>query len=418
VPEPPSSRSPDGSRDLDAIVLKALAKDPASRYGAVAELSADIARLRGGRPVMARVPSALDRAVKLVRRNKGRSLAVAAVLIAAVAAASIYVRQARIEQRRFEDARQLVHTVIFDLQPKMEAIPATLPLRQTLIQETMRYLESVSRDAGRNVPLLLELSNAYQQLARVQGDITVSTLGNAAEASRRYARADELMQRALALAPDDPAVLKDAALLYGRLANFDNGQARDDDSRRHAQLAVRYAEHNAAVRDNEFDAREILAFSVFYSAQTAPAENFQQRVDTFERAGTLYRALAAEKPEKENLTRNGGIIGRFLASAYHDKSDETKALDHGKRALATSELLLSRHAGDTGLQLEVATDAMVLGRSSMARDSSRKANGRTTARSSLPKACCPEPAPTRAPVSSSAKPRGIWRGIGCAPATS
>ena len=72
----------------------------------------------------------------------------------------------------FEDARQLVHTVIFDIQPKMESIAATLPLRQTLIEQTMRYLESVSRDAGDNVDLLLELSNAYQQLARVQGDVT------------------------------------------------------------------------------------------------------------------------------------------------------------------------------------------------------------------------------------------------------
>jgi tetratricopeptide (TPR) repeat protein len=169
------------------------------------------------------------------------------------------------------------------------------------------------------------------------------------------------MQRALAIAPNDPAVLKDATLLYGRLAGFDNTQSRGADASRHAQQAVGYAERNVAARQGDFDAREILAGSVFYLGVAEPAEHWTERVAIFERAASLYRALLAERPQKENLVRNVGITGRYLASLYHDRRDEARAIDHGRRALDTSELVLSKRPADPALQLDAATDAMQLG---------------------------------------------------------
>jgi serine/threonine protein kinase len=348
-------------RDLDAIVLKAIAKAPAQRYASVAELAADIDRLRAGRPVLARAPSAAYVFSRFVRRNKALSTVAALLVIASAIGIGSYVRQVRIEQRRFEDARTLVHTVIFDIQPKMESIPATLPLRQTLIEETMRYLESVSKDAGDNVELLRELSNAYQQLARVQGDITVSSLGRQVDAAGRFARAEALMERAIALAPRDPAVLKDAARLFSRLAGFENTQSRTEDSIRHATRAIELAERNVEVRASEADAREILAAAVFYRAVTAPAEAWEMRLQTFERARDLYRGLAAERPDREPLLRNVGVTERYLASLTHDRRQIETAVEHGVQAVTISEQVLARRPDDPALQLEVVTDAELLG---------------------------------------------------------
>src|SRR2546426_9032327 len=49
TPEPPSAKRPDVPRELDMVVLRALAKDPEHRYATAAEMEADLARVaRGG----------------------------------------------------------------------------------------------------------------------------------------------------------------------------------------------------------------------------------------------------------------------------------------------------------------------------------------------------------------------------------
>jgi serine/threonine-protein kinase len=53
VPEPLSARKPDVSPELEAIVHKCLQKDLEARYGSMAELAADLARLASGMPVRA-----------------------------------------------------------------------------------------------------------------------------------------------------------------------------------------------------------------------------------------------------------------------------------------------------------------------------------------------------------------------------
>lgn len=71
--------------DLDAIVLKALAKDPAQRYPSAASLASDLRRYNEGRPVEARPSRFSDRMLKFVRRNKATvgltSTAAVAILI-------------------------------------------------------------------------------------------------------------------------------------------------------------------------------------------------------------------------------------------------------------------------------------------------------------------------------------------------
>jgi serine/threonine-protein kinase len=51
VPEPPSAKRPEISHELDSIVLRALAKDPADRYQSAREMDADLARVERGLPV-------------------------------------------------------------------------------------------------------------------------------------------------------------------------------------------------------------------------------------------------------------------------------------------------------------------------------------------------------------------------------
>ncbi len=52
-PRPPSELNPEVTPDIDAVVLKALAKNPANRYQSAAEMRADLLRAASGRPVLA-----------------------------------------------------------------------------------------------------------------------------------------------------------------------------------------------------------------------------------------------------------------------------------------------------------------------------------------------------------------------------
>ncbi len=69
-PPPPSSRREGIPRDLDAIVLTCLAKEPEQRYADAAALGDDLGRFLAGRGVIARVPGVRERLGRWIRRHK------------------------------------------------------------------------------------------------------------------------------------------------------------------------------------------------------------------------------------------------------------------------------------------------------------------------------------------------------------
>ncbi|HJP02835.1 MAG TPA: protein kinase, partial [Planctomycetota bacterium] len=77
VIDPPSAKEVRSKvpTDLAVICGKALEKDRDQRYGSMAELAADLRRHLANEPIMARPPTAVQRAVKWVRRNPTRSVA-------------------------------------------------------------------------------------------------------------------------------------------------------------------------------------------------------------------------------------------------------------------------------------------------------------------------------------------------------
>ncbi|HTP38524.1 MAG TPA: protein kinase [Steroidobacteraceae bacterium] len=81
--------------DLDAIVLKALERDPSRRYASATEFRADLERHLAGLPVAAHAPSAGYRLVKFVRRRALASGLAALLLAGLIASVTVYLVQAR-----------------------------------------------------------------------------------------------------------------------------------------------------------------------------------------------------------------------------------------------------------------------------------------------------------------------------------
>src|SRR5690606_19493219 len=75
--------------DLDAIVGKALEKEPDRRYARAGELAADIENLLANRPVRARRPTTVEQARKFVQRHRGLVIGTAVIFLSLAVALAI-----------------------------------------------------------------------------------------------------------------------------------------------------------------------------------------------------------------------------------------------------------------------------------------------------------------------------------------
>ncbi len=103
-PEPPRLRDLRG--DLDAICLRAVAKNPAERYASAASLADDIARHLRFEPVSAVEPTVGYRAAKFARRNRGL-LSLTTGVFLALAGASVFSASQAQTARRQRDAAEI-----------------------------------------------------------------------------------------------------------------------------------------------------------------------------------------------------------------------------------------------------------------------------------------------------------------------
>jgi serine/threonine-protein kinase len=96
-------RSKELRGDLDAILCKALERDPSRRYASAADMQADLQRYLDDEPVLARLPSLAVKTAKFVRRNS-TAVAIASFLAAVVLASGIAYG---LQVRRVGEARDM-----------------------------------------------------------------------------------------------------------------------------------------------------------------------------------------------------------------------------------------------------------------------------------------------------------------------
>jgi serine/threonine protein kinase/formylglycine-generating enzyme required for sulfatase activity len=94
-------------RDLDWITLTALEKDRERRYASAAELAADIQRFLEDEPVLVGPPTARYRLAKFVRRNRGKLLAIALLMISVLTGAALVTSTALERDRALREFLRL-----------------------------------------------------------------------------------------------------------------------------------------------------------------------------------------------------------------------------------------------------------------------------------------------------------------------
>jgi len=182
--------------DLDAILLKALRKEPDQRYATAGELADDIQRYLQARPVKARRGTRMYRARKFVMRHRTGVVATAFCCILAVAGMVSILRAertARIEQaraeQRFNDVRALANSLLFEIHDSIRDLPGSTPARKLLVDRALKYLDSLARESSGDIGLQRELAAAYERVGLVQGDPMYANLGDTAGAIDSYRKA-------------------------------------------------------------------------------------------------------------------------------------------------------------------------------------------------------------------------------------
>ncbi|MEO7684501.1 MAG: protein kinase [Gemmatimonadaceae bacterium] len=176
-PERPSSCASNDAKlarrlrgDLDAIVLKAMAKETSRRYATVEQFQADVQRYLTGMPVIARPESRSYLARKFVRRHRlGVAVAVAAVVLVLSFATVMTVQRARIraqsqriavERDRAEQVGELLLKSIQSVTPGDSGITA----RNILDSATSRIDQQLGAHPAQRARLLFEMAGAYHKL--------------------------------------------------------------------------------------------------------------------------------------------------------------------------------------------------------------------------------------------------------------
>ena len=117
-PMPPRRKNPAIPLDLETIVLKAIAKDPSSRYTTAQELADDLRRFMDDQPILARRPRALERTLNWAHRHRDLVVTAAAILVIALilgtATTWVQIRKTEAQVRRTEEVLRRKNSFIIE----------------------------------------------------------------------------------------------------------------------------------------------------------------------------------------------------------------------------------------------------------------------------------------------------------------
>jgi hypothetical protein len=193
--------------DLDAIVARAMAKDPAQRYPSVDQLAADLRRHLEGRPVSARTATLGYRARLFAARHKLPLLGAAVVLLALVAGVLWSGRRAEEARREAQEVRRSDAGLVERLGDVVASVSDARE-RAVVARRVSSDLDAIAGRSWSDPLLELALARAYLRI----GELVEDPAGQAFARSS-LERARELAERVLARLPksDEARLVKEKA---------------------------------------------------------------------------------------------------------------------------------------------------------------------------------------------------------------
>ena len=197
-PRAPCSLHPSTPRELETVVLRALAKDPGDRYCAAGEMADDLQRFLDNRPVLARRPSAGERLRQIVRRRPSLVVAglVALVLLTVGSLTSALLirseqERTKAEQRKTEEAyrrerqraeeaearfrlaRRSVDEMFRISQEELADRPGLEGLRKRMLWSVLAFYKEFLEQRRDDPEARADLLDAKQNVEKILADLTL-----------------------------------------------------------------------------------------------------------------------------------------------------------------------------------------------------------------------------------------------------
>lgn len=336
--------------ELSAIVSRATAADPAERYPTVEALRDDVAAWRDGFPVAAAGGGRGYVFRKFVRRHRvavGGAAAAGVLLVGAFAAtlvANARAEAARAEaEQRFQQTREIATTMLFDVYNEVSKVQGATKARDKLAVTGLKYLDALSADPKAPLDVRVEAGRGYVRLAQVTGSGQQSQLGKAADANALLAKADTILTRAYAEAPENEKVrraLADLRIEQSGVNLYNNSEIAL--ARKQAietqKLLEPYARKDA-------EAARIYATAIQAEGDSHGWDsNYAKSLEPFQRAETFIDGLAPALRNETGVMKAQSAILRLHAEAYQELNRPAEALSPMDRAVAINEELQRREA--------------------------------------------------------------------------
>lgn len=261
---PPSPRSLQANvpRDLETIVLKAIAGDPRHRYQSAGDLTDDLRRYLDDRPIRARRVGLVERFWRWSRRNP--AIAVLSVVLLLVIAGSFSVvgwewREAEMGKRRVQEENRRAEAnlslaldsmdeyldqfeatwMAHPREPRSEEEEADLSFRMAVSASTAAVLENAlqfyhqfAEQNERNPRLQRDTAKAYRRVGEIH-----NRLGQYAKAEHAYREAIAIYTRQMGQLPATPELATLTAATLNELAKVLRLDGRLEEARPHLEHA-------------------------------------------------------------------------------------------------------------------------------------------------------------------------------------
>ncbi len=222
-PTPPRVHVPWIDRDLQAIILRALAKQREQRYQSVSDMREDLERYLRGEAVTARGSGTAYLLLKFLRKHRVLTATVSVggllTILYAASMTALYRRAANAEdaalrhaaeaREKFSIARETLDFVVSQIETRLDRVAGTRDLRRELLQDAYNKLADLTTSDSDNPALRAELAAVHRKLGNIAKDLYLAD-----DAARHRETSLQILQELVAQHPHNTDYLESLSIAY------------------------------------------------------------------------------------------------------------------------------------------------------------------------------------------------------------